>query len=546
MKRPYLAAAFAALVIFFAPRPAAAHDDDGPSGKPEIIGKVHFPTSCNEAAQREFDHALALYHSFWFDPANESYKKVLELDPACGIADWGLALSALGNPFGWPAPAKAMQAGAGYIDKARQVGAGSEREKGFIDALAHLFENWQTTEHRPRALAWQQSMEKVAAANADDTETQIFYALTLIANALPTDKTFANQLQAGAILEPMFISRPDHPGVAHYLIHAYDYTALVEKGLPAARRYASIAPSAPHALHMPTHIFTRLGLWEDSLETNAASVRAAKAELQSTSLGIGSYNALHAMDYMMYAYLQRSQDVAAQQLIEEVSKIQKLDAANLGAAYALAAMPARFALERRRWDDAARLELHPKDMPWNQFPHAEAVVVYARALGAARSGDSAKAGAGIERLKQLQAEMQKMKLGYWAQQADIQIASASAWLAFAGGKQEEALAAMQKAVELEANSDKHPVTPGPLVPARELLGEMLLEMNQPFAAFVEFSRETATEPNRYRAIANAARAAELSGDTQMAKALADQLMQLTEKRDTQRPELVHAQALLAN
>ena len=330
------------------------------------------------------------------------------------------------------------------------------------------------------------------------------------------------------------------------LLHAYDYTALVEKGLPAARRYASIAPSAPHALHMPTHIFTRLGLWEDSLETNAASVRAAKAELQSTSLGIGSYNALHAMDYMMYAYLQRSQDVAAQQLIEEVSKIQKLDAANFAAAYALAAMPARFALERRRWDDAARLELHPKDMPWNQFPQAEAVVVYARALGAARSGDSAKAGAGIERLKQLQAEMQKMKLGYWAQQADIQIAAASAWLAFAGGKQDEALAAMQKAVELEANSDKHPVTPGPLIPARELLGEMLLEMNKPAAALAEFSREAATEPNRYRAIANAARAAELSGDTQMAKALADQLMQLTEKRDTQRPELVHAQALLAN
>ena len=545
MKTPYLAAAVAALVIFFAPRPAAAHDDV-PSGKPEVIGKVHFPVSCNEAAQREFDHALALYHSFWFDPANEAYKKVLELDPACGMAEWGLALSALGNPFGWPAPAKAMQAGAGYMEKAQQIGARTAREKGIIDALAHLFENWQTTEHRPRSLAWQQSMEKVAAANPDDTETQIFYALTLIANALPTDKTFANQLKAGAILEPMFISRSDHPGVAHYLIHAYDYTALVEKGLPAARRYASIAPSAPHALHMPAHIFTRLGLWEDSLETNAASVRAAKAELQSTSLSIGSYNALHAMDYMMYAYLQRSQDGAAQKLIEEVSKIQKLDAANLGAAYALAAMPARFALERRRWDDAARLELRPKDMPWNQFPHAEAVVVYARALGAARAGNTANAAADIEGLRQLQADMQKMKLGYWAQQAEIQITAASAWLAFANGKRDEALAAMQKAVELEANSDKHPVTPGPLVPARELLGEMLLAMNQPAAALVEFSRETATEPNRYRAIANAARAAELSGDKQMARALANQLLQLTEKRDTERPELDQAQALLNN
>ncbi len=328
MSHPYLAATVAALVIFFAPRPAAAHDDDAQGGKPgEVIGKVHFPVSCNEAAQREFDRAVALYHSFWFDPANESCRKVLELDPTCGMADWGLALSALGNPFAWPAPAKALQAGAGYIEKAQQFGARTEREKGFIDALAALYANWPNTEHRPRALAWEQSMAQVAAANPDDIETQIFYALTLIANALPTDKTFANQLKAGAILEPMFESRTDHPGVAHYLIHAYDYTGLVEKGLPAARRYASIAPSAPHALHMPAHIFTRLGLWEDSIETNMASAKAAKAELQTPSLSLGSYNALHAMDYMMYAYLQRSQDTAAQRIMDEVSAIQKLDAA---------------------------------------------------------------------------------------------------------------------------------------------------------------------------------------------------------------------------
>jgi hypothetical protein len=546
MSYPYLTAALAAVVILFAPRPAAAHDDDVPSGKPgEVIGKVHFPVSCNEAAQREFDRAVALYHSFWFDPANESYRKVLELDPTCGMADWGLALSALANPFAWPAPAKAMQAGAAYIEKAQQVGARSEREKGFIDALAALYADWQNTEHRPRALAWEQSMAKVATANPDEPETQIFYALALIANAQPTDKTFANQLKAGAILQPMFESRNDHPGVAHYLIHAYDYTALVDKGLPAARRYASIAPSAPHALHMPAHIFTRLGLWEDSIETNSASVRAAKAELQSTSLSLGSYNALHAMDYMMYAYLQRAQDTAARKLIEEVSAIQKLDAANLGAAYALAAMPARFALERRRWEEAAQLELRPKDLPWPQFPHAEAVVVYARALGAARTGNKANAAADIERLRQLQADMQKMKLGYWAQQAQIQITAASAWLAFADGKNDDALAGMQKAVELEANSDKHPVTPGPLVPARELLGEMLLEMNQPAAALAEFSRETATEPNRYRAIANASRAAELSGDSQMARALADQLLQLTAKRDTERAEVLQAKVLLS-
>ena len=436
MTNPYLAAALAAVVILFAPRPAAAHDDDVPSGKPEVIGKVHFPVSCNEAAQREFDRAVALYHSFWFDPANESYKKVLALDPTCGMAAWGLALSALGNPFAWPAPAKAMQAGAGYIKKS-------------------------ATGRRPQRA--REGLHRCA-----------FRLVCELAN----HRTQAVRARLGAIDGE---SRSDHPGVAHYLIHAYDYTAIVEKGLPAARRYASIAPSAPHALHMPAHIFNRLGLWEDSIQTNSASVRAAKAELKSTSLSLCSYNALHAMDYMMYAYLQRAQDTAAHELIEEASAIQKLDAA----------------------------------------------------------------AADIERLRHLQTDMQKMKLGYWAQQAEIQITAASAWLAFGEGRKDEALAAMQKAVDLETNSDKHPVTPGPLVPARELLGEMLLEMNKPAAALSEFSRETATEPNRYRAIANAARAAELSGDMQMARALADQLLQLTAKHDTERPELGQAKVLLS-
>ncbi len=438
MRRTPLLAVIVAAALF-APRPAAAHDDDVTPSKPgEVIGKVHFPVSCNAAAQREFDRAMALYHSFWFEPANASFKKVLEHDASCAMANWGLAMSALGNPFAWPAPAKVMQTGADYIQKAQQSGGGSKREKGFIDALAALYADWQNTDFRTRSLAWEQGMAQVAAAHPDDTETRIFYALTLVANAQASDKTFANQTKAGAILQPLFESRSDHPGVAHYLIHAYDYTGLVDKGLPAARRYASIAPSAPHALHMPAHIFTRLGLWEDSIATNIASAQAAKAEMKASALGIGSYNALHAMDYTMYAYLQRAQDKAAQKIVDEVATIKKLDTANFPAAYALASIPARFALERRRWQDAAQLELQPKDMPWQQFPHAEAVSVYARALGAARIGKPDAAAAHIARLKQLHAELQKRKLGYWATQTEIQIAAASAWLAFANGKHDEA------------------------------------------------------------------------------------------------------------
>src|SRR5262245_10725273 len=288
---------------------AQAHEGDEPAGKPgEQLGKVEFRVECNAAAQREFSRAVALYHSFWFDPATESFRKVAELDPGCGLAYWGVALSALANPFGWPPPPKAMQSGAAAIEQALKTGARSQRERDYIAALAKLFQDWDKTEHRSRALAWEQAMEQVARRYPEDDEAQIFYALSLIANALASDKTFARQLKAGGILEPFFESRPDHPGAAHYLIHAYDYTELVERGLPAARRYASIAPSAPHALHMPAHIFTRLGMWEDSIATNNASARAAKAELKEATQTLGSYNAVHAMDYMVYAHLQLGQD----------------------------------------------------------------------------------------------------------------------------------------------------------------------------------------------------------------------------------------------
>ena len=333
----------AALVLGGGAMLAHGHEgDDVPAGKPgEQLGKVAFRVDCSPAAQREFNRAVALYHSFWFDPATASFRKVLELDPGCGMGWWGQALSALANPFGWPAPSKAMQAGAAAIEQGRKTGARTQRERDYIAALAKLFQDWDKTDHRPRALAWEAAMEQVAQRYPDDDEAQIFYALSLVANALASDKTFSRQLKAGEILEPYFQSHPDHPGAAHYLIHAYDYTELVQRGLPAARRYASIAPSAPHALHMPAHIFNRLGLWEDSIATNSASARAAKAELESASHTLGSYNAVHAMDYMVYAHLQLGQDAAARRLIDEIAAIERVDATNFAAAYGFAAMPAR-------------------------------------------------------------------------------------------------------------------------------------------------------------------------------------------------------------
>ncbi|MEO6022180.1 MAG: hypothetical protein ABIP64_03525 [Burkholderiales bacterium] len=528
-------------LLSLAGAPILAHEDDEPAGTPgEKLGTVEFRVECNAEAQQEFNRAIALYHSFWFDPANKSFDKVAQLDPGCGLAHWGRALSALGNPFAWPAPAKALQAGAGAMQKAEQVGARSERERDYIAALGKFYSDWDKTEHRPRALAWEAAMQQLASRYADDVEAQIFYALALIANALPTDKTYKNQLKAAEILEPFFEKHPDHPGAAHYLIHGYDYTELVQRGLPAARRYATIAPSAPHALHMPAHIFTRLGMWEESIATNRVSAAAARKELNDTSMTIGSYNALHAMDYMIYAHLQLGQDGAARKLLDEIAAIQRIDIGNFPGAYALAAMPARYALEHHDWNAAAKLKLHPESLPWQQFPQCEAITVYARALGKARLGDGAGARTDIDRLRELHAAMLKNNANYWAQQTQIQISAASAWLALAEKNPDEALRLMHSAIDLEAATDKHPVTPGPLVPPREQLADMLLALDKPGEALAEYEKVQAAEPNRLLAIYGAARAADAVGDKTKSRDYYKQLLALTAKRDAERPEIQRA------
>ncbi len=531
------------LIMFTAllARQTFAHEDDEPAGTPgEKLGLVEFRVECNAEAQKEFNRAIALYHSFWFAPANESFDKVAQLDPGCGLAHWGRALSALGNPFAWPAPVKAWQAGAASMDKAKQIGARNERERDYIAALAKFYEEWDKAEHRSRALAWEAAMQQLAGRYPDDDEAQVFYALSLIANALPTDKTFKNQLKAAEILEPFFAKHPDHPGAAHYLIHGYDYTELVQRGLPAARRYASIAPSAPHALHMPAHIFSRLGMWEESIETNRASAMAARKELNDTSMTIGSYNALHAMDYMMYAHLQLGQDAAARKLLDEIGAMQRIDIGNFPGAYALAAMPARYALEHHDWKTAASLKLHPESLPWGQFPQCEAITVYARALGKARLGDASGAKQELTRLRELHETMLKNKANYWPQQAQIQITAATAWLAFAENNGDEALRSMRQAVALEAATDKHPVTPGPLMPTREQLADMLLALGKPAEALIEYEQVQASEPNRLRAIYGAARAAEASGDQVKSRRYDQQLLELTAKSDSERPEILRA------
>ncbi len=525
---------------------AAIGDDRPPPGMaPERLGEVNFPVSCNTRAQTEFNRAMALFHSFWFGPAKKSFARVLEHDPACGMAHWGIAIMSMGNPFTWASNPAAAKAGAPAAAEALRVGARSQRERDYITALSALFKDWETTEFRPRALAFEQAMERLTRKYPKDEEARILYALALNVTALPSDKAATKQLAAAAVLEPLFKKHPRHPGVAHYLIHTYDYAELAGRGLPAARAYGTIAPSVPHALHMPSHIFSRVGLWPEMVEGNRASYLAAKAELDEGTLGIGAYDALHAMDYMVFGHLQQAQDKAAKALVDEAGAIRKVNVENFPAAYAFAAIPARFALERGDWRQAAGLKLTPAELAWHKFPQSEAILVFARGLGAARIGELDAARRDVERLEALKATLTATKNAYWAGQTDFQIQTVNAWIALAEKRNELAVQLMRAAAEAEEASDKHPVTPGNVVPSRELLGEMHLALGQPAQALLEFERSLVRDPNRFRGIHGAARAAEASGNAGAAAKYYLKLLAMSAARDAERPELVQADAYLA-
>jgi hypothetical protein len=515
-----------------------------PAGAREKLGEVHFPVSCSPAAQREFDRAIALLHSFWFQEAERAFATVARTDASCAMAHWGTAMVWLGNPLAGPPSPRGLKEGWAAVERAKAAGPRTQREQDYVAAIEAFYKDADKVDHRTRALAYEKAMEALAARYPHDTEAAIFYALALNVTLDPADKTYANQLKAAAVLERIFAQQPEHPGVAHYLIHSYDFPPIAQKGLGAARRYASIAPSAPHALHMPSHIFTRLGHWEESIATNRASANTAKDEVNVTHPGSGSYNALHAMDYMMYGYLQLARDREAAGLLEEIRTYKTLDVEHFAAAYAFAAMPARYALERGRWNEAATLALYPPQLGWSRFPQAEAVLVFARGLGAARTGDGAAARRDMARLEALRDTLKQMKLGYWAGQSEIQRTAVAAWVARAEGKNDEALALMRSAADAEDATEKHPVTPGPIVPARELLAEMLLELKQPGLALKEYEATHRVEPNRFHGLYGAGRAAEAAGDPIKARSYYTQLVTLAQKADTERPAVTHARAFL--
>jgi hypothetical protein len=517
-----------------------------PSGSGiEKLGQVQFPTSCSATAQPQFDRAVALLHSFWFGEAIKAFQGAAQADPACGIAHWGAAVAWLGNPLAGPPVARGLQEGSAAVARARAAGAKTQRELDYIGAIAALYQDHDRVEHRTRALAYEKAMEDLARRYPQDREASIFYALALNVTLDPADKTYANQLKAATILERIFAEQPNHPGIAHYLIHSYDFPPIAQKGLPAARRYASIAPSAPHAQHMPSHIFTRVGLWQDSIDTNRRSVEAAKHELRMAKLEAGSYNALHAMDYIVYAALQLAKDQEAKAVVDEIGALDKIDSEQFAAAYAFAAIPARFALERRRWAEAAELVFHPQSLSWAKFPQAESIVWFARGLGAARGGNVAGANEARARLVAARDRMTAAKNTYWANQAEIQRLAVEGWIARAEGRNDQAVDLLRQAADREDGTEKHPVTPGSIQPAREMLAEVLLDLGQPAAALREFEASHRTDPSRLHGLAGAGRAAELAGDAAKAREYYTRLVELTKTGDSERAEIVRARAFLS-
>jgi len=515
-----------ALLSFLFALAAAGQEAHSHHGEEETLGTVHFPVSCAEPVRAEFTRAVALLHSFGYEESRNAFAEVARRDPECGMASWGIAMTYY-HPIWAPPSVGDLALGRTAAETASKVGAKTERERAYIDAIGLFYRDSDKVDHRTRALAYRNALEEMTRRDPNDHEASIFFALMLVGTAPPSDSTLANQKRAAEILNGMLEKEPQHPGVAHYLIHAFDYPTLAPLAVPAARSYAKIAPSSPHALHMPSHIFTRLGLWQESIDSNLASAEAARRTVAKNHPGAASFDALHALDYLEYAYLQIGDEGRAKQVLEEAATAVSFDEPNFAAGYALAAVPARFALERRRWSDAARLEVSQAKLPWESFRYATAITHFARALGSARTGQAEPARASIAQLAELQAGLVKNPIPGpydWGSQVESMRKAAEAWLAYSEGRKDEALELARAAADLDDKTGKHPVTPGSVLPPRELLGDMLREMGRNADAIVEYEAALRVAPNRFNGLYGAARSAELSGNGTRARELYGKLL----------------------
>jgi len=547
MKRILLVVVLLSCNVLFAQAQAThTHQHD----RSEKLGVVNFKISCKPQAQKQFNLAVAWLHSFEYEEAERAFNEVTAVDPECGMGYWGIAMSNYHPLWVQPTPPQLQQAWSA-VEKAKAKSARTERERSYIAAMETFYKDYATVDHRSRAFAYSDAMKQLHQLYPSDDEAGVFYALSLIATGMMSqDKTYTREKQAAEILNRVLAREPRHPGVAHYLIHSYDYPALAQLALPAARSYAKIAPASAHAQHMPSHIFTRLGLWEEAIRSNLDAHAAAKTFAVRNHMSGAWDEQLHAMDYLAYAYLQRGQDKRALDVLAELKQIRKVEPQTFKVAYAFTAIPARYVLERHQWIEAAKLTSPAeeyKDFPWPRFPWAEANIHFARAIGASRSGDVAAARAEIDQLAAVRQKVVAVKGDYdWAKQIDIQSMMATAWLRYAEGNHEEALKLARSAADLDDATEKHPVTPGAILPAREQLGDLLLELKQPAEALREFETSFRSTPNRFNGLYGAARAAKLAGNEKSAKLYYTKLLDLARDADSTRPEIVEAREVVAN
>jgi hypothetical protein len=509
------------------------------------FGQVHFNISCSPAAQQQFDRAVAMLHSFFYPETEKAFQSIAQQEPSCAMAYWGIAISQRPNPLTAPFAPALLKQGWEAIQKARTAAPPTQRERDWIEALAVFFQDYDTVDQRTRSARYEVAMERLYGRDAMDTEATAFYALALLEAVDLTDKRYSKQLKAAEILERLQKTHPDHPGVVHYLIHSYDYAPIASKGLPAARRYAALAPSAPHALHMPSHIFSTLGMWQDAIRSNLAADAANRAYAASTNPSAAANPATiaaryHNLDFLTNAYLQLGQDQRAKAVVDERNSIGELPAsAGMTSQTGFAAIAVRYVFERGAWKEAAMLP--PLNTPFKQ---ADAIIWFARALGAARSGDLASSKANLSQISRLQKELVAAGDPYWAEQVGIQETAASAWIALAEDNSSQAIALMRNAADLEDRSEKHIAMENRLSPMRELLGELLLAANKPAEALREFERSLRVVPNRFRSLAGAGQAASQSGKKKLAESYFKQLLSMAGNADSERPALKTARSFV--
>jgi TolA-binding protein len=506
------------------------------------FGELKFSLSCSYETRADFDLAVTLLHSFQYNEAEKAFVKVLDADPSCPMAYWGVAMS-IYHAAWFPPTDKDLMKGFEVLKIAKELTM-DEKQRDYINAIDAFYTDWETLDHKTRAKRFENRMEQIYLNYPEDIEAAIFYSLALFSTRDRVGKDYLNERKAGEILEELFISNPNHPGIAHYIIHNYDNPALAQKGLETARRYADIAPSSAHAQHMPSHIFTRLGIWQESIDANILSTESARCYADAAAL-VGSYfEELHGIDYLVYAYLQKGDNANAEQQYNLIKDRKTFFPTTITAAiYPISAVPARLALENRNWKQAAELELQEIDLEWEVFPWQKAIHHFARALGASHTRDFNAADQEIEVLKQLHQDLIAQNdptKSIQIKQVEIQIKTSQAWLDFRKNNVKNGLVLMKEAVEIERNTSKHPVTPGDVLPAIELLGDMFLELNKPTEALEAYEENLKGHPNRFNGVYGAAVAAMQSGNQEKADQYFKQLIELTKNSNSTRPEIEEA------